>query len=107
MQSLCRGCCTTNFSGFRLNLLLFLTALLTSLTGIISGERAAVSRVQATAVAAEQASDLAQAITARATIARALRPTVLLPTPRQTNMALPHPFRLTPAQRLTAEKRRE
>jgi hypothetical protein len=90
-----------------LNLLLFLTALLTSLTGMISGERAAVSRVQATAVAAEQAGDLAQAVIAPTTIVQTIRPIALLPTLRQTNTALPNPFVLTPARRLTPEKRRE
>ncbi len=90
-----------------MNLLLFLTALLTSLTGMISGERDAVSRVQATAVAAEQAGDLAQAAMAPATIAQAIRPIALLPTLRQTNAALPDAFVLTSALRLTPEKRRE
>lgn len=93
--------------GYRLNLLLFLTALLTSLTGMISGERAAVSRVQATAVAVEQAGDLAQAVMATAAIAQTLRPIAPLPTPRQTNGILPDAFVLTPVTRLTPEQRRE
>lgn len=89
-----------------MNLLLFLTALLTSLTGMISGERAAISRVQATAVA-EQADNLAQAVMAPATIAQTIRPMALVPTLRQTNAALPDAFVLTSALRLTPEKRRE
>lgn len=90
-----------------MNLLLFLTALLTSLTGMISGERTAVSRVQAMTVAAEQVGDLAQAVMAPAKIAQLVRPIALLPTLRQTNTALPDAFVLTSALRLTFEKRRE
>ena len=90
-----------------MNLLLFLTALLTSLTGMISGERAAVSRVQAMVVAAEQAGDLAQAVMAPAEIVQVIRPIALLPTLHQTNTVLPDAFVLTSALRLTPEKRRE
>ena len=87
-----------------MNLLLFLTALLTSLTGMISGERTAVSRVQATASAVGQTVD---AVADAAVVVVALsvhRPSAVF---RQHILPLPRAFALVPAIRLAAEKRRE
>lgn len=89
-----------------MNLLLFLTALLTSLTGMISGERTAVSRVQATASAVGQTVDAVADASVVVVALSAHRPSAMfhqhiLPLP------LPRAFALVPAIRLAAEKRRE
>lgn len=91
-----------------MNLLLFLTALLTSLTGMISGDRAGASRVQAAAVAGEQDRRIADsAAHVAVVIAATLRPEAPAFTLRQAILPLPRAFALVPAIRLVAEKRRE
>lgn len=91
-----------------MNFLLLLTALLTSLTGMISGDRAGASRVQAAAFAGEQDRHIAdQAAHAAVAIAATLRPDAARFTLQQTILPLPRVFALFPAIRLAAEKRRE
>lgn len=89
------------------NFLLLLTALLTSLTGIISGDRALASRVPAAAVAAQRTADIAQAVTAEQVRGQIVRLIAAIPSLLETNTLLPRAFALVPARRLTAEKRRE
>lgn len=93
--------------GSRLNLLLLLTALLTSLTGMISGDRAVSVRVPAAAVAAERAVEAVRSVAVAPAAALARRPSAALPTVRETNVPLPPAFALVPALGLTPENRRE
>jgi hypothetical protein len=103
-----RMLCEHMHFGYRLNLLLLLTALLTSLTGMISGDRAGGIRAPAAAVAAERAVEIAQAATTSAAkTAHISRPAAPLPTLRDTNVPLTRALALVPALRITAEKRRE
>lgn len=89
------------------NLLLFLTALLTSIAGMISGDRAGVLRAPAAAVAAERANIVAQVSAVSVVVAPASRPATALPTLRQTNTPLPSAFEFAPPVRVAAERRRE
>lgn len=93
--------------GCRLNLLLLLTALLTSLTGMISGDRAVSVRVPAAAIAAERAVEVAQSVVVAPAAALTRRPSAALPTLRETNVPLTHALVLVPALGLTPENRRE
>ncbi|RHW17267.1 hypothetical protein D1610_12055 [Sphingomonas gilva] len=86
-----------------MNLLLVLTALLTSLTGIISGERAATARVQANARSVEQvATAVAEHVVV--VISPGLHPDGVL---YSRIVPLPRTLALAPAAPIFAEKRRE
>lgn len=87
-----------------MNLLLLLTALLTSLTGMISGERAGVSRVQASASAVEQNVEAVVDNVVAAAILAVQRPNGVV---FAHVLPLPRAFALVPAIRLAAEQRRE
>lgn len=93
--------------GNLVNLLLLLTALLTSIAGMISGDRAGVSRAPAAAVAAERVGIVAQVSAVSVAVTRASRPATALPGPRQTNTPLPRPFEFALPVRVAAERRRE
>lgn len=90
-----------------MNFLLLLTALLTSLTGMISGDRSVASRVPAAAVAAQRTGDIAQVVTTEQVRGQIVRPIAAIPSLLETNTLLPRAFALVPALRLAAEKRRE
>jgi hypothetical protein len=89
------------------NLLLLLTALLTSLTGMMSGDRVSVARVPAAEISAERTTAIGRTVAAEVIVAVTHRPDAALPLLRETNAPLPHALVLIPAIRLTAEKRRE
>lgn len=90
-----------------MNLLLLLTALLTSLTGMMSGDRTGASGVQATAQAGQGGVRTDIAAHAIARVAATRRPEMGGFTLRQAILPLPRALALVPAIRLAAEKRRE